>query len=498
MSKSEHESVHAKSKGLLSGMRIRKKLIVLHTLFSVSLGILLLIAIRPAMTKVIAGADQDAARQVLQVFIATDSFDAHDTILDAQIIHFEHGPRDSFDIPDSTLQIALSSDDHTANLPMNSFASGLVYYRAATDTFVTIRTRSIRARSTIQLVYMLVIITLMAGHVLVAIALEVFVLPQHVYQPIKVILDADHAVRVGVREEELVSGNAIPADEIGLIMRSRNQSIKALRTNEQELAVALDRLEHTAADLHKKNHLLETAKKNLEGADRLASLGMMSAGIAHELNTPLAVVKGLVEKLNSTQELSPQERTLLVRVVGRLEKLSDGLLDFSRVRPHKSVESKLSKIIEDSTTLVKLDRRDWITARSITIQSSVEHSLIIYCDPDRLVQVFVNLIRNAVDALVSAKTISGHINIDAEVLNREGEPWVSITISDNGPGIDPLVIDRLFEPFVSSRLDSHGTGLGLAVANGIIREHDGLLVATNASTDSRCCGAVFEVLLPQS
>jgi len=336
----------------------------------------------------------------------------------------------------------------------------------------------------------------MAGHVLVAIALEVFVLPQHVYQPIKVILDADHAVRIGQREEELVPGNAIPADEIGLIMRSRNQSIKALRTNEHELACALDRLEHTAADLHKKNHLLETAKKNLEGADRLASLGMMSAGIAHELNTPLAVVKGLVEKLNSTQELSAQERALLVRVVGRLEKLSDGLLDFSRVRPHKAVHSNLYKIIDDSSTLVKLDRRDFIDLRSITIESDIDHSLTLSCDPDRLVQVFVNLIRNGVDALVSAKTVSGHIKISAQVEDRGGQPWVIITVCDNGPGIDPLVIDRLFEPFVSSRLDSHGTGLGLAVANGIIREHDGLLVATNASPDSDCCGAVFEVLLP--
>ncbi|MGV6815001.1 MAG: sensor histidine kinase [Phycisphaerales bacterium] len=497
MTQTENDSIPTKPRGLLSGMRIRKKLIILHTLFSVGLGVLLLIAIRPAMTKVIDGADQDAAGQMLEILIATNTLDSIEDGFQSSSVQLRWIDESDPDIPASVTQLAKNAQDHIANLPMTSFAGGLVYYQHDMDRYLIIRSRSTRARYTIQLVYMLVILTLIAGHVLVASALEVFVLPQHVYEPIQTILDADEAVRSGNRENEIIPERAIPADEIGSIMISRNQSIQALRTNQQELAHALDRLEHTAADLHKKNHLLETARKNLEGADRLASLGMMSAGIAHELNTPLAVVKGLVEKLDSNQELSPPERALLVRVVGRLEKLSDGLLDFARVRPPKSIETGLQSIITESITLVKLDRQDAISMYSISIESHVDPAITLCCDPDRLLQVFVNLIRNAVDALVGGKISAGKIAIDAQIEQRDGVSWVHVSIKDNGPGIDPLVIDRLFEPFVSSRLDAKGTGLGLAVANGIIREHGGLLVATNSPTDTDYPGAIFEVVLPE-
>ncbi|MCR9076757.1 MAG: ATP-binding protein, partial [bacterium] len=120
----------------------------------------------------------------------------------------------------------------------------------------------------------------------------------------------------------------------------------------------------------------------------------------------------------------------------------------------------------------------------------------VVCDPDRLVQVFVNLIRNAVDALVESEASAPQVTIQVEHETRESMPWLAIRVIDNGPGIDEELIDRLFEPFVSTRLDAQGTGLGLAVAHGIIREHGGLLTATNRSS-SGTSGAVFEVMLPQ-
>jgi two-component system NtrC family sensor kinase len=116
-----------------------------------------------------------------------------------------------------------------------------------------------------------------------------------------VLLEADRAVQRGDTDAELVDEAAMPADEMGEIMRSRNDAIRGIRRQETALAHALDELETVAADLKRKNHLLENAKRNLEGADRLMSLGMMSAGIAHELNTPLAVAKGLVERLRADE-----------------------------------------------------------------------------------------------------------------------------------------------------------------------------------------------------
>lgn len=482
----------------LAGMKIRKKLLVLHTAFSLGLGVILLIAISPAMSKVIFGAEFDQAQRMMSVLIDQPGYTLPP--VDADLLHtrVRTGPGATNGVPDQTLYQARTQPDKAFAVSSDGFAAGAIRFLPATDTFLLVRARSVRAREAIRLVYILVIVTLIVGYGLVAAALELFVLPQHVYRPISAMLSADHAVSEGDRDSEIIPDQEIPADELGSIMRSRNEAILALRRNEHELARAFDRLEHTAADLHKKNHLLETARKNLEGADRLASLGMMSAGIAHELNTPLAVVKGLVEKLDTEKALSPTEMALLLRVVGRLETLSDSLLDFARVRPPMTTSADVGAVVTEATTMVMLDRKARLARTGLEIINRVGPGTVITCDPDRLVQVFVNLIRNAVDALGESDTPDPRIELTLEHETRGGSPWVVIAIRDNGPGIDSELVDRMFEPFVSTRLDSQGTGLGLAVANGIVREHGGLLIATNRSGEEESRGAQFEVMLPMN
>ena len=300
-------------------------------------------------------------------------------------------------------------------------------------------------------------------------------------------------------------------------MRSRNGSILALRRHERALAEALAELESVASDLKRKNHLLEAARRNLVDADRLASLGMMSAGIAHELNTPLAVLKGLVEKLNAdpTRRLDPAEAALMLRVVRRRERLGESLLDFARVRPPESRPVDLRSLVEEAITLVRLDRD---TGR-LDLVNLVPEALTLECDGDRMVQVMVNLLRNAADAIRGGREPrengtrhqpelpfarageeprpslppGGRVQVEADISIRDGQEWVSITVTDSGPGIDSDLLSRLFEPFASTRLDAHGTGLGLAVTEGIVKEHGGLILARNR-TDRP--GAVFEIMLP--
>lgn len=478
------------SRGLLAKMRIRKKLIILHTGFSICLGMILLLAIRPVMSQVITNTEMDQAEQLVGVLNIV-SVDDELGILAG----FEY----SYLSADELARISDVPVQGTPSSPRFSVlfdGSGVIRWIPEREEYLLVKVRSDHARETIGLVYLLVIVTLIAGYALMAGALEIFVLPIHVYHPLRRILNADRAVQESNRKEEIIDEAWIPADELGSIMRSRNESILALRSNEKELAKAFDRLEQTAADLHKKNHLLETARKNLEGADRLASLGMMSAGIAHELNTPLAVVKGLVEKLGKDESLSSRETALLIRVVGRLESLSEGLLDFARVRPPMDIEADALSIVDEARTLVMLDRKDQIDEIGLQIFNQVEPRSLIPCDPGRILQVMVNLIRNGVDALISSSPDSPQITIRSEIEIRDSVPWLHIRIEDNGPGIDSAVIDRLFEPFVSSRLDAKGTGLGLAVANGIVREHGGVLVATNQPADHDASGAIFEVMLP--
>ena len=245
--------------------------------------------------------------------------------------------------------------------------------------------------------YLLVALCLLAVYALIAVALEMFVLPRQVYGPIRSLLYADDAVQRGERLDEIIPENEIPADELGEIMRSRNETVRGLRRHEDELAAALGQLEETANDLKRKNHLLETAKQNLADQDRLVSLGMLSAGIAHELNTPLAVLKGGVEEIaeDPSRGVEPARAKLLLRVVHRLERLSESLLGFARAKAPTAERFALRAVVEEAWTLVQLDRG----AAGVRFRDETPTGAEVYGDADRIGQVFVNILRNAVDAL---------------------------------------------------------------------------------------------------
>ena len=163
-----------------------------------------------------------------------------------------------------------------------------------------------RAKTTLFLV-------LGAIYAAAVILLEAAIMPLYVYRPLRAMLDADMATRDGDRQHELIPAREIPADEIGQIMQSRNETVTALRNREDEL---------------------DTALRRLESQDRLVSLGLLSASVAHELNTPLAVLNGSVEKLIETTTDQPTLDRLarIQRVTQRLRTISESLIDFSKVQ----------------------------------------------------------------------------------------------------------------------------------------------------------------------
>lgn len=493
--------------GFLAQMRIRKKLIVLHTCFSLGLAVILLLLLRPALAEVVEQGEMNEARVLLRSILASgaavdsESLDGDAEGRSGQVL-IRQGAASELGISDEFAAAARAEALEPVELGLIEGRPAAVAFVPGPEEgggrFVVVSVRIGESRDAVLRLYLFVTVALLTVYALVAAALEVFVLPQHVYGPIRRMLHADRAVQEGARAEELIPEQAIPADELGEIMRSRNQSIVSLRRHERALAEALTQLEEVATDLARKNHLLENAKRNLVESDRLASLGMMSAGIAHELNTPLAVLKGLVERLNQdpARGMDPAQSALMLRVVGRLERLGESLLDFARARSTRSSPTTLRPLVDEAITLVRLDRE----ARDIEISDEVPDSLIVECDADRIMQVMVNLLRNAIDAVQSRLSArpgrteaGGSVVVRAAALEREGAQWVCITITDDGPGIDPDLLPRLFQPFVSTRLDARGTGLGLAVAEGIVREHGGLVLARNRTDGS---GAVFEVMLP--
>lgn len=508
---------------LLAGMRIRKKLVFLHTVFSLLLAGVLAVALYPALNEVVRQAEAHEAAMVLSMVMRdreraidglTDDEAARQAATDATRrvqaalganVSLREGSPDAVGL-DQVEVARVRAHPSPSPVRLEDKSTAVAVFDPRTGDFIASRVVLTGARDAVVNLYILMTAALLAVYALVALTLELFVLPQHVYRPIRTLLDADAALQEGRVEEELIPASRMPADELGEIMRSRNESVSSLRRHEGDLAAALSTIERVASDLRSKNHLLETAQRNLADADRLASLGIMSAGIAHELNTPLSVLKGMVEKLNDSlaarngssakppPPIGIEEAALMLRVVGRLEKLSDSLLDFARVRPGKSTSTPLRPLIDEAWTLVRLDR----DARLVHFQSLVPNELAAWCDPDRIMQVLVNLLRNAVDVMDSVSISSPAIRVEGNPLERDGRRWVSIRITDNGRGIAPEALERLFQPFVSTRLDAKGTGLGLAVADGIVREHGGVILARNLGQPGAGAGAVFEIVLPET
>ncbi len=307
-------------------------------------------------------------------------------------------------------------------------------------------------------------------YVAAVVLLEAAIMPLYVFRPIRLLLEADQATRTGDRARELIPASEIPDDEIGQIMRSRNETVTELRRQEDELAAALRRLEEQ---------------------DRLVSLGLLSASVAHELNTPLAVLHGSVEKLIETAKGSGSDpQTLdrlarLERVTQRLRRISESLLDFARARTQSTEPVAARTLIEEAWGLVAIDKR----AAGVQFHNSVPAGERVLGNPDRLAQVFVNLLRNALYAVESP---GGRIDVRSRPLQRGNTPGVAIAVEDNGRGIPPEVLPDIFDAFVTTRLDAHGTGLGLTVAHGIVTQHGGTITASNRKEG----GACLEVWLP--
>jgi signal transduction histidine kinase len=302
-------------------------------------------------------------------------------------------------------------------------------------------------------------------YILSIVVLEFIIMPQYVYQPLTLMLNADSATQRDDRENEMIDRRFILNDEIGQIMHSRNATVAQLRRHEDDLAGALQKLEEQ---------------------DRLVSLGLLSTSVAHELNTPLAVLQGSIEKLQETTKDSQTLERLarMLRVTQRLRTISEGLVDFARVRKQETEAIALRPIIDESWNLVAIDEK----AAAVSFSNQVRKEDVVLGNADRLVQVFVNLLRNALLA-VSA---GGEIRIESKHQQRVGNDWVCCTVLDNGPGIPRDVLPNLFEAFVTTRLDARGTGLGLTVAEGIVTQHGGTISASNRPNG----GACLEVTLP--
>lgn len=261
-----------------------------------------------------------------------------------------------------------------------------------------------------------------------------------------------------------------------------------VQTSPSEVARLSEAFRDLVSRLHAKNaelgatiKALEATRDELVRAEKLATVGRLAAGLAHEIGNPLASVLGYVEYLRADEPTPPAlQAQLLTRMdkeLGRIRDTLRGLLDFSRPATGVPRRVDLRESVAAAEALVRYQQifRD--------VQVKVEgEAPPVWADPGRLRQVIVNLLLNAAEA--GATTVTCRVSVNGASAR--------LVVQDDGPGIAADIAERLFEPFTTTRPVGEGTGLGLAISQRIIEESGGELTLV-ASSQS---GACFAIRLP--
>ena len=257
-------------------------------------------------------------------------------------------------------------------------------------------------------------------------------------------------------------------DELGRLGRSFNVMVSRLADAQRQLE---DR------------HATEIRR-----AEHLAALGKVAAGVAHEINNPLAGMQNCVRTLlkgprDDRQRVHYLE--LLEEGLGRIGRTVGQLLDFARESPPQLIPTDLTAVIERSLALVEHE----LAARKITCSRSIDPGLpAILTDPRQLEQVFLNLFMNALEAMPKG----GALTIGAARRRQGKASCVEARVTDTGSGIPAENLSRIFDPFFTTKEVGRGTGLGLSVSYGIVRAHGGFIDVQSEVGQ----GSTFSVILP--
>jgi two-component system NtrC family sensor kinase len=304
-----------------------------------------------------------------------------------------------------------------------------------------------------------------------------------IFKPLELMSSVVQATRKG---EEKRIGKIISKDEIGSLANEFDSMLDLL--NERNLLIQNwaneleEKVEERTSELKLKNkelintiQVLRKTRQKLVIAEKLAALGELTAGVAHEINNPTAVMLGnldvIISEMGPTLEPVQDEIDLVVDQIYRIKDITNNLLQYARPDAYAGymTEIDVNKVIEETLKLVQHLR----SGADYKIDLSFKAALWVNINQQELQQVLVNLITNAIHALPEK---DGLISIQTSDLQNMG---VQIIIRDNGHGMDENMVSKAFNPFYTTRGQGEGTGLGLSISYGLVRRYGGNIEVTS-------------------
>lgn len=275
--------------------------------------------------------------------------------------------------------------------------------------------------------------------------------------------------------------------EIGELASSFNVMVEEIRQQRQQLEEQNRTLE---ARVRRRTETLRQKEQALVQSEKLASLGRLAAGVAHELNNPLTSIVMNVNLLREEVDEGSQLHHDLTRIdadAGRCRRIIEDLRSFARLRQLEKVSGGVGAVVEQAVSLAAHE----LSRRQVQVQRDLAPDLpSISWDPGRMVQVLSNLLVNSAQAIGDRGRIV--------IRGRRANGWLSLEVEDDGPGIPSAHRSRVFDPFFTTKPD--GTGLGLSISHGIVNEHGGRIEVESQTGEEAGAaarsGTTVRVILP--
>ncbi|WP_419661290.1 two component system sensor histidine kinase [Desulfosarcina variabilis str. Montpellier] len=309
------------------------------------------------------------------------------------------------------------------------------------------------------------------------------------YRPLKRLANLAETFR---DEENLFFSVRKEDNEFSVLSSSLNKMLNRIAEDKKVL-------KDTIGSLRNANKELKKAQNDVIRAEKMASVGRLTSGIAHEIGNPIGIVLGYLDLLKQS-DLSADDRIDFIdrseKEITRINNIIRQMLDMSRSSPGETKPVSMHQLLKDLVSVFSYQS----AAAHINIHLSLgAMNDIVFADPDQLRQVFLNILLNAVDEVNAhcaddawIRIITEQSGLETNESHLSGQAAITVTIEDSGPGIDPSHLPRIFDPFYTTKEPGKGTGLGLSVSFMIIERLGG-----HISVDQHAAsGAAFHVVLP--